>query len=72
MKFNYNVLWKILIYKNMKKKDLMDKTGLSPTTISKIVKGEAVSLAVLGKICQELDSDIGDVITIEKFMMEGQ
>lgn len=72
MKFNYNVLWKILIYKNMKKKDLMDKTGISPTTISKMVKGEAVSLAVLGKICQELDSDIGDVITIEKFMMEGQ
>lgn len=72
MKFNYNVLWKILIYKNMKKKELMDKTGISPTTISKMVKGEAVSLAVLGKICQELDSDIGDVITIEKFMMEGQ
>lgn len=56
----------------MKKKELMDKTGISPTTISKMVKGEAVSLAVLGKICQELDSDIGDVITIEKFMMEGQ
>lgn len=70
MKFNYNGLWKILIDKNMKKKDLMDKTGISPTTISKMVKGEPVSLAVLGKICSELDSDIGDIITIEKIIME--
>ena len=69
MKFNYNGLWKILIDKNMKK-DLMDETGISPTTISKMVKGEAVSLVVLGKICRELDSDIRDIITIEKFNLE--
>lgn len=69
MKFNYNGLWKILIDKNMKK-DLMDETGISPTTISKMVKGEAVSLVVLGKICRELDSDIRDIITIGKFILE--
>ena len=69
MKFNYNGLWKILIDKNMKK-NLMDETGISPTTISKMVKGEAVSLVVLGKICRELDSDIRDIITIGKFILE--
>lgn len=37
----------------MKKKDLIDRTGISPTTISKLVRGEAVSLPVIGKICLE-------------------
>ena len=66
MKFNYNGLWKLLIDKNMKKKDLIERTGISPTTISKMVKGEAVSLSILGKICNELSADIGDLICIDK------
>ena len=70
MKFNYNGLWKVLIDKNMKKKDLIAKTGISPTTISKMAKGEAVSLTVLARICKELGTDIGDLICIEKNSME--
>ena len=70
MKFNYNGLWKTLIDKNMKKKDLIDKTGVSPTTISKMVRGDAVSLAIIGKICEELGTDIGDLICIEKNSLE--
>lgn len=70
MKFSYNGLWKMLIDKNMKKKDLIDRTGISPTTISKMVKGDAVSLTVIGKICEELGSDIGDLICIEKDVKE--
>lgn len=66
MKFNYNGLWKVLIDKNMKKKDLIDRTGISPTTISKIVRGEAVSLSVIWKICEELGTDVGDLICIDK------
>lgn len=66
MKFNYNGLWKALIDNNMKKKDLVEKTGISPTTISKMVRGDAVSLTVIGKICEELDTNIGDLISIEK------
>lgn len=66
MKFNYNGLWKALIDNNMKKKDLVEKTVISPTTISKMVRGDAVSLTVIGKICEELDTDIGDLISIEK------
>lgn len=66
MKFNYNGIWKVLIDKNMKKKDLIDRTGVSPTTISKMVRGEAVSLSVIGKICEELGTDIGDLICIDK------
>ena len=70
MKFNYNGLWKTLIDKNMKKKDLTDRTSVSPTTISKMVRGDAVSLTVIGKICKELDADIGDLICIEKDVKE--
>ena len=66
MKFNYSGLWKALIDNNMKKKDLVEKTGISPTTISKMVRGDAVSLTVIGKICEELDTDLGDLISIEK------
>ncbi|CAW99762.1 TPA: helix-turn-helix transcriptional regulator [Streptococcus equi subsp. zooepidemicus] len=66
MKFNYNGLWKLLIDNKMKKKDLIGKTGISPTTVSKMVKGEAVSLSILGKICDELGADIGDLICIDK------
>jgi transcriptional regulator, XRE family len=70
MKFNYNGLWKALIDKNMKKKDLIDKTGISATTISKMVRGDAVSLTIIGKICVELGTDIGDLICIDKDFKE--
>lgn len=46
MKFNYNGRWKVLIDKNMKKKDLIDRTGISSITISKMVRGEADSLQI--------------------------
>lgn len=65
MKFIHNGLWKVLIDKNMKKKYLMDKTGISPTTISKMVRGDAVSLTIIRKICEELGADIGDLICID-------
>ena len=54
MTFNYNGVWEVLIDKNMKKRDLIDKIGIYLTTISKMVRGDAVSLTVIGKICEEL------------------
>lgn len=33
-----------------------------------MVRGDAVSLTVIGKICEELGSDIGDLICIEKML----
>lgn len=66
MKISYNGLWKMLIDKNMQKKDLIDKVGLSSTTIAKMGKGEKVSLDVIERICSHLDCNIGDVISFEK------
>ena len=46
MKTSYNNLWKMLIDRNMQKKDLIDKLGISSTTIAKMGKGDKVSLDV--------------------------
>lgn len=70
MKFNYNGLWKLLIDKNMMKKDLIEKTGISPSTVAKMTKGEPVNMQILWKICNELDSDIGDLVCIDKSVGE--
>lgn len=66
MEFSYNKLWKMLIDKNMMKKDLMAKTGITSSTIAKMGKNKAVSMEVLGKICLTLDCDIGDIVELVK------
>jgi DNA-binding Xre family transcriptional regulator len=50
----------------MKKVDLTSKLGISSSTIAKMTKGEMVSMNILGKICEELDCDFGDIIHYEK------
>lgn len=62
MQISYKKLWKILIDKDMKKKDLQSKANISWTTITKMSKNEKVSLDMLMKICKALDCNIGDVI----------
>ena len=66
MEFNYNKLWKLLIDRNMIKKDLMAKTGITSSTIAKMGKNKAVSMEVLGKICIALDCSIGDIVDVAK------
>ena len=66
MEYSYNKLWKLLIDKNMIKKDLMAKTNITSSTIAKMGKNQAVSLEVLGKICVALDCDIGDIVEVIK------
>ncbi len=66
MTYSYNKLWKLLIDKNMLKKDLMAKTKITSSTIAKMGRGEAVSLDVLGRICEELDCNIGDLVDFVK------
>lgn len=66
MEFNYNKLWKLLIDRNMIKKDLMAKTGITSSTIAKMGKNKAVSMEILGKICIALDCSIGDIVDVAK------
>lgn len=62
MDISYKKLWKILIDRNMKKKDLQAGAGVSWASITRLSKGETVSMAVLIKICKTLECDIGDII----------
>lgn len=62
MAYSYNKLWKLLIDKNMMKKDLMQQTKITSSTMAKMGKGEAVSLDILGRICIALDCNIGDLV----------
>jgi len=62
MLYSYNKLWKLLIDKNMMKKDLMAKTKITSSTIAKMGHGESVSMEVLGRICDVMDCNIGDIV----------
>lgn len=66
MAISYNGLWKLLIDKNMKKTDLMNRIEISSSTVAKMTKGELVSMKILEKICAELDCDFGDLIHYER------
>lgn len=66
MVVSYNGLWKILIDKNLQKKDLTEELNISSATIAKMGKGEQVSMDVLERICTYLDCNIGDIMSFEK------
>ncbi len=66
MKISYNNLWKVMIDNDMQKKDLIDKIGVSSTTVAKMGKGEKVSLDVLERICDYFGCNIGDVMSFER------
>ena len=66
MTYSYNKLWKLLIDKNMMKKDLMAKTKITSSTMAKMGRGEAVSMDVLGRICEVLNCNIGDLVDFVK------
>ena len=62
MTISYKKLWKLLIDKDLMKKDLQQDAGISWATITKMSKGETVSLDVLMKVCKMLHCDIGDIV----------
>ena len=62
----YNKLWKLLIDKGMKKKDLRLATGMTTTSLAKLGKNEHVSTALLVKICKVLDCDLCDIVELAR------
>lgn len=62
MAVSYKKLWKLLIDKDFKKKDLSEKAGISPATITKMGKGGHVTTEVLVKICSALDCNVEDIV----------
>ena len=66
MAVSYNRLWKLLVDKKMSKADLRKASGIAPNTMTKLRKDEEVRLNVLGKICEILDADYGDIMEYVK------
>ncbi len=64
MKISYHKLLKLLIDKNMKKKDLQALTKLSASSISKLSRDETISMEALLKICAVFGVQFSDVVEI--------
>ena len=58
---SYKRLWKMLIDKDLKKKDLPAVAGISQSSVAKMSRGEPVNLEILLKICGALQCDIGEI-----------
>lgn len=64
MSVSYKKLWKLLIDKDMKKKDLQKIAGISASSVAKLGKNENVTTDVLVKICSALECDISDIMEL--------
>ena len=61
---SYKKLWKLLIDKDMKKKDLREATGISTASMAKLSKNENLTTDVLLRICDALKCDIADIMEV--------
>ena len=64
MAVSYKKLWKLLIDKDMKKKDLRIATGITTTALAKLGKNEHVNTEILAKICKVLECSIEDIVEV--------
>ena len=64
MAVSYKKLWKLLIDRDMKKKDLCAAAGIRPAALAKLGINENVTPDVLVKICTALQCDIGDIMEL--------
>ena len=62
MAVSYERLWKLLIDRKISKANLRKASGIAPNTMTKLRRNEEVTLTVLGKICNVLEVDYGDII----------
>ncbi len=64
MKISYKKLWKQLIDREMLKKDLAEKAGISNASIAKLGRNENVNTDILLKICVALGCNVEDILEI--------
>ncbi len=62
MNVSYKKLWKILIDRDLKKKDLERIAGVSHYVMNKLAHGNNVTTDVLGRICKALDVTLDDIM----------
>ena len=64
MATSYKKLWKLLIDRDMKKKDLCKLANISTTSVTKLVNDQNVNTEILEKICDALQCDISDIVEV--------
>jgi putative transcriptional regulator len=64
MAISYKPLWKLLIDRNMKKKDLVAVAGISQSSVSKMGRGENINTETLNRICTALNCGVADVMEV--------
>lgn len=62
MKISYKPLWHTLLDKDMNKAKLEEVVGLTHYMVNLLSRDKAVSLAVILKICEQLNVDINDIV----------
>lgn len=64
MAISYKPLWKLLIDRNMKKRNLIALSGVSQSSVSKMGRGENVNTDILNRICLSLNCSIADIVEV--------
>lgn len=62
MLVRYNKLWKILIDKKMRKKDLQEAAHITHYQMMKLAKDKSITTDVIGSICKVLDCTPDDIM----------
>ena len=72
MSLSYKRLFKLLIDRDLKKKDLCEKAGISTTSVTKLAKNQVVNTEILDKICCALSCNIDEIMEyVPKSHVEG-
>lgn len=66
MKISYKPLWKLLIDREISKKELQTITGLGSSTFTKLRNNENVTTDTLVKICDSLQCELNDIVEFDK------
>ena len=66
MRVSYKKLWKLLIDRDLKKKDLIEMAGISKYTLNKLYSGKSVTTDTLVKICSALHCEFDDIMEISE------
>ena len=62
MRISYKPLWRILLERDMTKKELRELSGISTVSLAKLGKGENITTDVLLRICEALNCNINEIV----------
>lgn len=64
MALSYKKLFKLLIDRDLKKKDLCELAGISTSSVTKLSKDQHVNTEILEKVCDALECDISEIVEV--------